>query len=179
MAPVLAISAELLGNIADDIISIDRAMKWGFGWKTGPFETWDAIGLEKSVGKMEAEGIKVPEWVKEMLAQGHTSFYKEVDGAEFYYSNGDYHEIHKNPKEIDLKFLKKQGHVIKKNSGASLIDLGDGVVLLEFNSPNNAIGFDIIQFINLLCNQPHIFCDIKREPQDKGEITNGHLIIHS
>ncbi|MBS4222949.1 enoyl-CoA hydratase/isomerase family protein [Bacillus sp. FJAT-49682] len=147
-APVLAISAELLGDIADDLLSIDQAMKWGFGWKMGPFETWDAIGVEKSIQKMEAEGMTVPAWIKEMLAQGYSNFYKEENGKEYYYSNGEYREIIKNPKEIDLKLLKKQGKLLKKNSGASLIDIGDGVVLLEFHSPNNAIGFDIIQMIN-------------------------------
>ncbi|CAM4151626.1 3-hydroxyacyl-CoA dehydrogenase/enoyl-CoA hydratase family protein [Lederbergia lenta] len=147
-APVLAISAELLGNIADDIISIDKAMKWGFGWKYGPFEIWDAIGVEKSVQKMEKDGIRVPVWVKAMLEQGNTSFYKEEDGTKLFYSNGEYKEIAVNPKVIDLKLLKKQEKLLKKNTGASLIDIGDDVVLLEFHSPNNAIGFDIIQMIN-------------------------------
>lgn len=147
-APVLAISAQLLGNIADDIISIDKAMKWGFGWKFGPFEIWDAIGVEESVQKMEKDGIKVPVWVKTMLEQGNTSFYKEVDGKQLFYSDEGYQEINVNPKVIDLKLLKKQGRLLKKNTGASLIDIGDDVVLLEFHSPNNAIGFDIIQMIN-------------------------------
>lgn len=147
-APVLAISAELLGQIADNIDSIDKAMRWGFGWKLGPFEIWDAIGLEKSVQKMEQHGIAVPHWVKTMLDEGHTSFYKEENGIEYYFSNGEYKELVKNPKVIDLKLLKSQGKVLKKNAGASLIDIGDEVVLLEFNSPNNAIGFDIIQMIN-------------------------------
>ncbi|MBS4200204.1 enoyl-CoA hydratase/isomerase family protein [Bacillus sp. FJAT-49732] len=148
MAPVLAISAELLGEIADTIVSIDHAMKWGFGWRLGPFETWDAIGVEKSVRKMEEQGIQVPLWVKEMLEAGHSSFYKEQDGRQLYFSNGEYKEIVRNTKEIDLNLLKKEGKVLKKNSGANLIDLGDGVLLLEFQSPNNAIGFDIIQMIN-------------------------------
>ncbi|WP_430722750.1 3-hydroxyacyl-CoA dehydrogenase NAD-binding domain-containing protein [Siminovitchia fortis] len=147
-APVLAISAELLGEIADDIVAIDRAMKWGFGWELGPFEMWDAIGVESSVAKMEEEGIKIPGWVKEMLDSGHTSFYQENDGIEYYFSNGEYKEIPKNPKVIDLKLLKKQGKVLKKNSGASVIDVGDGVLLLEFHSKSNAIGFDIIQMLN-------------------------------
>ncbi|MBW8349911.1 3-hydroxyacyl-CoA dehydrogenase/enoyl-CoA hydratase family protein [Bacillus sp. IITD106] len=148
IAPVLAISAELLGEIADDVVSIDNAMKWGFGWRLGPFETWDAIGVEKSVQKMEEQDIQVPSWVKEMLEAGNSSFYKEIDGKRCYFSNGEYKEIVRNPKEIDLQQLKKEGKVLKKNSGANLIDLGDGVLLLEFQSPNNAIGFDIIQMIN-------------------------------
>ncbi|MDQ0215131.1 3-hydroxyacyl-CoA dehydrogenase [Oikeobacillus pervagus] len=147
LAPVLTYSAELLGEIADDIVAIDQAMKWGFGWKFGPFETWDAIGVEKSVQKMEAEGMKVPVWVKEMVANGHPSFYKE-DEISMFYQNGEYKPVPQNPKVIDLRQLKKQGKLIKKNAGASLIDIGDGVALLEFHSPNNALGLDTIQMIN-------------------------------
>jgi 3-hydroxyacyl-CoA dehydrogenase len=144
LSPVLAYSAQLLGTIADDIVAIDRAMKWGFGWEMGPFETWDAIGLKKSVSKMTS----VPIWINEMLENGHETFYKEEAGKQFYYHKGEYISIVDNPKVINLKNLKKERGVIKKNSGASLIDLGDGVALLEFTSPNNAIGLDIIQMIN-------------------------------
>ena len=148
LSPALVYSAELLGEIADDIVAIDQAMKWGFGWSAGPFETWDAIGIEKSVARLEQEGTAVPQWVKEMQEQGFTSFYKEEDGKVFYYSNGEYKELKENPKAINLKAIKKQKGVIKKNTGASLIDIGDGVALLEFTSQNNAIGLDIIQMIN-------------------------------
>lgn len=148
LTPALLYSAELTGEIADDIVSIDQAMKWGFGWSTGPFETWDSIGIEESVSRLEQEGKKVPQWVTEMLANGFTSFYKEEDGVVSYYNNGEYKPLQENPKVINLKQIKKQKGVIKKNSGASLIDIGDGIALLEFTSPNNAIGMDIIQMIN-------------------------------
>jgi 3-hydroxyacyl-CoA dehydrogenase len=128
-------------------------MKWGFGWSKGPFETWDAIGVEKSVKKMEAEGLKVPAWVKEMLEKGFNSFYKEENGAVSYYQNGEYHAVVQNPKIIDLASLKKQGKVIKENTGASLIDIGDGVALLEFHSKSNAIGIDIVQMINFAVDE--------------------------
>jgi len=147
-APTLIYTANLAYEIADDIVAVDQAMKWGFGWDLGPFESWDVIGIEKSVKKMEEEGREVPSWIKEMLANGHTSFYKEVDGEVYYYHQGEYKPIVKNKKIIDLKVLKKQNKIIKKNTGANLIDLGDGVALLEFTSPNNAIGLDIIQMIN-------------------------------
>ncbi|WP_197282694.1 3-hydroxyacyl-CoA dehydrogenase/enoyl-CoA hydratase family protein [Bacillus sp. FJAT-18017] len=148
-SPVLIYSAELLGTIADDIPSIDRAMKWGFGWEQGPFETWDAIGLEKSVAKMQEEGRTVPGWIYDMLAAGHTSFYKENT----YYDNGEYKPLEVNPKVIELKAIKKEKGVIKKNSGASLIDIGDGVALLEFHSQSNAIGPDILQMINFAVDE--------------------------
>ncbi|WP_188206615.1 3-hydroxyacyl-CoA dehydrogenase/enoyl-CoA hydratase family protein [Alkalibacillus aidingensis] len=146
--PTLVYSANLLGEIADDITQIDDAMKWGFGWELGPFEMWDAIGLEKSVKRMEEEGLEVPTWVKEMLDAGLKSFYKTENGKLYFYQNGDYVEKVVNEKEINLKLKKQANGVIKKNSGASLIDLGDNVALLEFNSPNNSIGLDVIQMIN-------------------------------
>ncbi|MGG5252102.1 3-hydroxyacyl-CoA dehydrogenase NAD-binding domain-containing protein [Neobacillus sp. SM06] len=148
LSPVLLYSAELLGTIADDLVAIDRAMKWGFGWEMGPFETWDAIGVEKSVQKMKESGAEIPQWVTLMLEQGHTSFYKEENGQLYYYDHGKYIPVKVNPKAIRIEQLKKQNGVIKRNSGASLVDMGDGVALLEFHSQNNAIGLDILQMIN-------------------------------
>lgn len=148
LSPTLLYSAELLGEIADDIVAIDRAMKWGFGWELGPFETWDAIGVKQSVEKMKAEGRQVPSWVEDMLASGHETFYKREHGRVSYYDRGQYKPVEENEKVIHIQRLKEQKGVIKKNSGASLIDLGDDVALLEFHSPNNAIGFDIVQMIN-------------------------------
>ncbi|GIW50178.1 MAG: enoyl-CoA hydratase [Anoxybacillus sp.] len=148
LSPTLLYSAELLGEIADDIVAIDRAMKWGFGWELGPFETWDAIGVKQSVEKMKAEGRQVPSWVEDMLASGHETFYKHEHGRVSYYDRGQYKSVEENEKVIHISRLKEQKGVIKKNSGASLIDLGDDVALLEFHSPNNAIGFDIVQMIN-------------------------------
>ncbi|SHF87541.1 3-hydroxyacyl-CoA dehydrogenase/enoyl-CoA hydratase family protein [Ornithinibacillus halophilus] len=148
LKPALIYSAELTGEIADDILSIDQAMKWGFGWEIGPFETWDAIGVRKSVERMQAEGETVPEWVLNMLENGHESFYKSENANVYYYDNGEYKQQNFNPKEINLKSLKDVNGVIKKNSGASLIDLGDGVAALEFHSQSNAIGLDIIQMVN-------------------------------
>ncbi len=102
-------------------------MKWGFGWELGPFETWDAIGLEKSVSKMEEEGLAVPHLVKEMLKKGFTSFYKEESGKLFFYHNGEYIPAEENPKIINLNRLKRtKTKSSKKIAGASLIDLGDG-----------------------------------------------------
>lgn len=153
-APVFVYSAELVGVIADDIVAIDRAMKWGFGWSQGPFESWDALGVEKVVSRMEAEGLAVPAWVKEMLEKGIASFYKEDENGDVYfYHNGEYKLIEENPKVINLAKIKKQKGVIKKNSGASLIDIGDGVALLEFHSKSNAIGPDILQMINFAIDE--------------------------
>ncbi|WP_243387780.1 3-hydroxyacyl-CoA dehydrogenase/enoyl-CoA hydratase family protein [Bacillus kexueae] len=147
-APTLVYSAQLRGEIADDIVAIDRAMKWGFGWQLGPFEMWDAIGVKQSVEKMKKQGLNPPQWVEEMLEKGFESFYKKDKDGHFYYAQGEYRPVEENKKVIHIASLKEAKGVIKKNSGASLIDLGDDVALLEFHSPNNAIGLDIIQMIN-------------------------------
>ncbi|MGG0717336.1 3-hydroxyacyl-CoA dehydrogenase NAD-binding domain-containing protein [Robertmurraya massiliosenegalensis] len=153
-SPVFVYSADLLGQIAETIVAIDRAMKWGFGWQQGPFEAWDAIGVEKSVQKMEEDGLVVPAWVKEMLAKGFTSFYQEDEkGNISFYHNGEYKLIEENHKVINLAKIKKQKGVIKKNSGASLIDIGDGVALLEFHTKSNAIGLDILQMVNFAIDE--------------------------
>jgi len=146
---VLLYSANKLGEIADDIVNIDQAMKWGFNWELGPFEIWDAIGIEKSVKRMEAEGDLIPTFVKSLLESGKTSFYDKVETKRFYLStNRNFEIIIENSKKISLADLKEQKKVIKSNSGASLIDIGDDVALLEFHSPNNAIATDIISMIN-------------------------------
>ncbi|MGM9946069.1 MAG: 3-hydroxyacyl-CoA dehydrogenase/enoyl-CoA hydratase family protein [Lysinibacillus sp.] len=147
-APTLIYSAKLTGEIADDIIAIDNAMKWGFGWAQGPFEMWDAIGVKQSVAKMKEEGREIPAFVQGLLDKGLDTFYSEIDGDLAYYNGTEYVKVPVNEKAIDLKRYKKKHGVIKSNSGASLIDLQDGVLLLEFHSQSNAIGLDIIQMLN-------------------------------
>lgn len=150
LKPTLIYSAALTGEIADDITQIDNAMKWGFGWEIGPFETWDAIGVAKSVERMKAEGADVPAWIEKFIADGNETFYKEENGKVYFYNHNssEYEQVLFNEKEINIRRLKASEGVIKKNSGASLIDIGDGVALLEFTSPNNSIGLDVMQMVN-------------------------------
>lgn len=146
----LVYSLTRIPEISDDIVNIDNAMKWGFGWEMGPFETWDALGLEKSVEKMKTEGRTIPQPVLDMLSSGKKSFYEKREGDLFYYdfNSKDYKPV-QQPKNVTiLSSLKEKGKVIKKNSGASLIDLGDGVACLEFHSKMNSIGGDTIDMLN-------------------------------
>ncbi len=145
-AKTLLYSAQLTHEIADDIKAIDEAMKWGFGWKMGPFETWDALGVEKTVAKMKQDGYDVPAWVDEMLAAGVTSFYNE-DGQFYDAQSQKYVGSAVNPKEIRLRDVRKSNGVLLENNGARLMDLGDDVAVLEFTSKSNAIGVDIMQMI--------------------------------
>ncbi|WP_426447980.1 3-hydroxyacyl-CoA dehydrogenase NAD-binding domain-containing protein [Paenibacillus sp. S-38] len=144
---VLVYSAERLGEIADTVQEIDEAMRWGFNWELGPFETWDALGLVRSVNRMEAEGLTVPAWVKEWIEAGNRSFYRQEEGRTFYVHQGAYTALDQPKEVISLRALKEQNKVVRSNSGASLIDIGDGIACLEFHSPNNAIGADILTMI--------------------------------
>lgn len=152
---VFIYSAQKLGEIADTVREIDNAMRWGFNWELGPFETWDAIGLVPSIERMEREGLEVPAWVLEWIAAGNTSFYKKEEGMlyqitqQYGSSAHSYTGIINSKEIISLRELKELNRVVKSNSGASLIDLGDGVACLEFHSPNNAIGADILSMISV------------------------------
>ncbi len=136
LSRTLIYSANRIPEISDDIINVDNAMKWGFGWEIGPFETWDAIGVEKSLSKMKEEGKKVPAWVEEMIASGRKSFYEISDGVKTYYNIPDKApaEILQSEKTINLSIKKSKGNVVKKDWSASLVDLGDGVLNVEFHS---------------------------------------------
>lgn len=145
---VLLYSAAKLNEIADRIQDIDEAMRWGFNWELGPFQIWDAIGVERSVAKMKKEGETIPDWVEEMLAQGHRTFYRQDGGESYQFSIiGKYIGVEEPKEKISLARLREQGKVIKENRGASLIDLGDGIACLEFHSLKQAIGADVIQMI--------------------------------
>ncbi|MGM9921260.1 MAG: 3-hydroxyacyl-CoA dehydrogenase NAD-binding domain-containing protein, partial [Bhargavaea sp.] len=93
LAPTLLYSAEKVGEIADDIVSIDNAMKWGFGWKQGPFEIWDSIGVGKSVGRMKEEGRDIPAFVQKLLDSGNTSFYEDKEGVLTYFDGDGYSAV--------------------------------------------------------------------------------------
>ncbi len=142
-------AANRIPEIADDIVNIDNALKWGFGRKMGPFETWDAVGVSKSVAKMKEAGYEIPSWVQELLDSGKESFYKKESGALYYYDipSKDYKEVPVKPGIILLSSLKDREKQVAGNAGASLIDIGDGVACLEFHSKMNAIGEDIMSMI--------------------------------
>jgi 3-hydroxyacyl-CoA dehydrogenase len=149
MSRTFRYAANHIPEIADTIVEVDRAMRWGFNWELGVFETWDAIGVEKSVARMKEEGQPIPANVEKLLEAGAKSFYKKHDGQQFYFdfASEQYLPLAEQPGVIVLKSVKDRTGVIKKNSGASLIDIGDGVACLEFHSKMNAIGGDTLQML--------------------------------
>jgi 3-hydroxyacyl-CoA dehydrogenase len=152
----LIYSANRLGEIADDVVSIDRALRWGFGWDRGPFETWDALGVKETAAKMEAAGYVVPGWVNEQIAA-------QGDGMRFYRQEptanaatkamprllqldraGGYKPVPVDARPIVLDAVRAAGGEVERNPSASLLDLGDGVFCLEYHSKMNALDPDIV-----------------------------------
>ena len=146
-------AANRIPEISDTVVEIDRAMKLGFNWELGPFELWDAAGVEATVGRMKKEGKPVAENVDKLLALGKKTWYDENLATASARSYFDLNTAHWKPVAVpegvwSVTVAKKSKGVVKKNSGASLVDLGDGVACIEFHSKMNSLGADIIQLIS-------------------------------
>lgn len=148
-------AANRIPEIADTIVEIDNALKWGFGWEIGVFEAWDAIGVRESVERMKKEGQAVPENIERMLAAGAETFYKNENGSRSFYDlvGGAFKPMPERPGVLVLKSVKDRTGVIKSNPGASLIDIGDGVACVEFHSKMNSLGADTVQMMNFAIDE--------------------------
>ena len=146
-------SANRVPEISDSIVEIDRAMRLGFNWELGPFELWDAAGVEPTVARMKKEGKPVAANVERLLAAGQKSWYaddpKAASGRKYWeLATGNWQLVEVPAGVWSTTVAKKSNGVVKKNSGASLIDLGDGVACLEFHSKMNSLGSDIVSLIS-------------------------------
>jgi 3-hydroxyacyl-CoA dehydrogenase len=146
-------SAIRIPEISDSIVEIDRAMKLGFNWELGPFELWDAAGVEATVERMKKEGKPVAANVERLIASGKKSWYlddlKAVSGRVYFDLRiNDYQPVEVSAGVWSVTVAKKSNGVVKKNSGASLVDLGDGVGCIEFHSKMNSLGADILTLIS-------------------------------
>lgn len=149
LSETLLYAARLIPEISDNIYSIDNAMKWGFNWELGPFETWDALGVRESVERMRREGRQIPPIVEDLLAHGE-SFYQRTEGKKLYFDvqAKAYRELPRPAGVLVLSELKEEKQrVIRETPGASLIDLGDGVACLEFHTYMNTVDADIIEML--------------------------------
>jgi 3-hydroxyacyl-CoA dehydrogenase len=142
-------AARRVPEIADRVVDVDRAMKWGFATELGPFEMWDAIGVPEMAARLEKENRAVPPLVAKLLSSGKKSFYEAAAGETRYFDLGAaaYKPVPEPAGVIVLKSLKERAKVVEKNPGASLVDLGDGVIGCEFHSKMNAIGGDTIAML--------------------------------
>ncbi len=137
----LIYAVKRIPEIADDVVNVDNAMKWGFNWEIGPFEMLDALGVKYFVERAEKDGVAVPEALKRVEC-----FYKVEGDRKYFYdlSTGEYREVSFPPGQIRLEILRQTGGVVEKSAGCSVVDLGEGVFCLEFHSKMNAIGGDIL-----------------------------------
>jgi len=146
-------SAERIPEISDRIVEIDRAMRWGYAHKLGPFELWDALGFEETARRIENEKRSLPENVRKALSAGAKSLYRHADQNRqprreyFDFTSSRYQPEEERPGVLVLADIKRARGVVKKNPGASLVDLGDGVLCVEFHSKMNSIGDDIIDML--------------------------------
>lgn len=150
LAKALCYTARRMGEIADDIVNIDRAMKWGFNWDLGPFEVWDAIGVANSVARMQKEGITPPAWVVQMLESGRTSFYDGTPAARRYYdvSTRKPAMLTRPASHLYLPALHEdKKRIVRDNLGASLVDLGDGCLCLEVHTKMNTVDADVMEML--------------------------------
>ncbi|MEX1063121.1 MAG: 3-hydroxyacyl-CoA dehydrogenase/enoyl-CoA hydratase family protein, partial [Balneolaceae bacterium] len=149
---LLCYSANRIPEITESVEAIDRAMRWGFNWELGPFERWDAIGVEETVKRMEKEGVRVPGQVKSMLQSGRKSFYK--DGTVYNPAAGEVQPLSR-PAEgaVTVMILTGQKREVRGDSHAGLYDMGDGIALLEFRTRRQTLGFDLVDRIGVLCEE--------------------------
>ncbi len=165
LSRTLAYASKRLPEIADSPKEIDNAMKWGFGWEMGPFEIWDALGVADTTARMESEGVSVAAWVQEMLARGHGSFYKsEQEGdrredpltpAPYNPRRGEYEPADESERVVSVAALKRGRGALAENDSASLLDMGDGVLLLEFHTKMNALDTDVSAIVNAAIERLH------------------------
>lgn len=143
-------AARRVPEISDSVVDVDQAMKWGFAWEMGPFELMDAIGVKSFAAQVQKEGRAIPPLVQKLLANGRKGFYESEKGKTtvFDVSTGAAKPLEAPPGIILLKSRKEAGREVERNSGASLIDLGDGVVCCEFHAKMNAIGADLIVMLH-------------------------------
>jgi 3-hydroxyacyl-CoA dehydrogenase len=149
---LLLYSVNRIPEITDSVESIDRAVKWGFNWKLGPFERWDAIGVKESVERMQEEGLKVPESVLAMLENGRNQFYDKGEGTVYNLATGEVEEL-SPPAEgaIQVSALQTNGKEVFGNDSAGLYDLGDGIALFEFRTRKYTLGFELVRSLDKAC----------------------------
>jgi 3-hydroxyacyl-CoA dehydrogenase len=143
-------AARRVPEISDTVADVDRAMRWGFGWELGPFEVMDALGVKAFAAAVQKEGRALPSVVEKLLSSGRSGFYEAAKGTKTVFDivSGAAKRVEEPAGVLVLKSLKEAGREVERNSGASLIDLGDGVVCCEFHSKMNAIGADLVAMLH-------------------------------
>jgi 3-hydroxyacyl-CoA dehydrogenase len=143
----LAYTARRVGEIADSIVAIDDAMRWGYNWDLGPFQAWDALGFVETVERMQKDGVKLPESILRMKQSGATSFYR-ADGAVFDLAKGEYAVQQVDPRNVTLASARRGGKPVLANDGAEAWDIGDGVLGVTFKTKANSLDADSVGMLS-------------------------------
>ena len=146
LARSLAYAARRVGEISDDVASIDAAMRWGYNWELGPFETWDALGVRETAARMEKDGIAVAPAVTRMLERGIDRFYDD-GGRVFDLGAQSYRVMERDPREVTLTVLRRGEAPVLANNGAEAWDAGDGVLCLTYKTKANSIDADVTRML--------------------------------
>jgi 3-hydroxyacyl-CoA dehydrogenase len=147
LLPYMAYASRRVPEISDTLEDVDHAMEWGFAHQAGPFRTWDLLGVRETVENMKSMDIEVAPWVEEMLRAGNEGFYKTENGTELQFSpvEKQYVPVREDPMYVSLDRLRDEGKELASNDSASLLDLGDGVLCLEFHTKGNSIDAQIVE----------------------------------
>jgi 3-hydroxyacyl-CoA dehydrogenase len=150
LSRALAYAAHIAFDIADDIVNIDRGMRWGFNWEMGPFETWQALGVADTAARMRADGIELPQWIDDAVSAG--GFYPSHEGVKQYFAPGTgAAPVPAVAGNVNLQGLKDAKRVVERNRGATIIDIGDGIACLEFHTKMNTVDPDVVAMLNTSC----------------------------
>lgn len=143
-------AANRIPEIADDVCAVDAAMRWGYHWELGPFETWDALGVREVAGRLEKEGVELPSLVADLLAAGHTHFYEWRGRRRLFFEIAQrrYDPIPGSEDRATLKRFRTLGRLVEENGGAAVVDVGDGVFACEFRTKMNAIDGDVVAMLH-------------------------------
>lgn len=157
LAHTLSYAAARIPEIADSLLDVDRALTWGYGWELGPFALWDALGVGPTVARMQREGIPVAAWVQRFLRDGNTHFYITDNGAPYIYDHARaaHLPIAQDPRVIEIAALRRRSAPLADNDAATLHDLGDGVLLLEFHTKLNILDLAVFPIVDAALEQLH------------------------
>lgn len=181
LSRTMAYASHRIPEIADSIVDIDNAMRWGFGWEMGLFETWDALGVAETLQRMDAEDVAVAPWVKEMLAAGQDSFYcYDEKGAQHAWSPlaKQVAKATADGSTIRINDLRHRNRPLAENEGASLHDMGDGVMLLEYHSKLNVLGPEIFQIMDKAAERLHGGASGLVLGNEGGDFSAGANLLH-
>lgn len=155
LAPTLSYAAMRLGEIADQADTVDRAMRLGFNWELGPFELWDALGFRETAARLRGDDLPLPEWVQALEEAGAESIYQEGERGPLVAvaRPGGLATVDRDPRAIPVDDLRAAGRELERNDSASLLDLGDGILLLEFHSKMNSIDDGTLDMMRIACER--------------------------